>query len=205
MRCKYPEKDLAQRLDGTICRYDDFPYYVRYQARGTLHLYSLQSNGKKLALEVNPHDERLDISTVPLGFCQASENVVTYLSRRPNRLYKQGISSDSLSMRWIGSQKVNFTYICGAFENMVMDKYPDLNDTLKVLRKSEVEKEVAISRDTALKWNPSLKLTFVYYKGTSQEDEVGWIIPDTNIIVIPSSEKAWIVSKFLSYFSWEIR
>lgn len=205
MRCKFTERDLSQRLDHTICRYDGVPYYVRYVNRGVLSLHSLLSGSKKKVIDIHPNDEKFDVSTVPLGFAQASDSVVVYLSRRPNRLYKQGISIDSLSMKFIGPARANFNYISEAFENMVLNKYPSLGEAFNTLRRSNEDKEIAISRDTALKWNPNLKLIFVYFKGTLPEDEVGWVIPDTNIIVIPSSEKAWIVSTQLRGFSWEIR
>jgi hypothetical protein len=202
MRCKFPERDLSQRLDSTICRYKGVPYYVRYTDRNLLTLYTLSSNGKKNALQISPFDDDFDISTIPLGYCQASNDYVVYLSRRPNRLYKQGLSGDSLQFRWInGAGRFSFHWVSGAVEQMVLNNYPPLNAALDNLRRSTTEREIAISRDIAMKFNPNLKLIYVYFKG----DEVGWIIPDTNIVIIPSSELAWIVSQHLRGFSWEVR
>jgi hypothetical protein len=164
----------------------------------------LGSNGKKVIMDVPYNDEKLDVSTVPLGYCQASEETVIYMSRRPTRMYKQGISGDSLTMRWIGTgghAKFSFSYVSQPFEDMILGKYPSLNDAFLKLRKATTDREIAISRDTALKFNPNQGLIYVYFKG----DEVGWIIPNTNIIVIPSSDLAWIVTKHLNEFSWEIR
>jgi hypothetical protein len=202
MRCKYPERDLSQRLDMTVCRYDGHPYYVRYRERGQLQLYDLKSGGKKLALTIDPNDEKFNISTVPLGYVQTSPDSVAYLSRRPNRVYKQGIHSDALNTRFLTPEyRHSFSMISEAFENMVLGQYPRLQDALEVLRRSEIDKEIAIDRNIALKVIASLKLIHVYYKG----EVSGWIIPDTSIVVIPSSEMAWVVSKHFEGFSWEVR
>lgn len=205
MRCKFPERDLSQRLDSTVCRYKGFPYWVRCVNRGVISLYSLSSGGKKCLYEINPSDIDFDISTVPLGYVQITQDIVVYMSRRPNRLYKQGLSADACSYKFTPGNnfKVNATFFNQAFEKMVCGEYPDLRDVLHNLRKSEVEKEVAISRDIALKYNPNLKIIVIYFKG--EDNEVGWIVPDTNIVIVPSSEKGWVVSNHLLGFSWEIR
>lgn len=205
MRCKFPERDLSQRLDSTVCRYKGFPYWVRYVNRGVLGLYSLASGGKKCVHEISPTDENFDISTVPLGYVQITPDTVVYMSRRPNRIYKQGLSSDAISYKFTNgnSFKVSPNFFNEAFERMVIGNYPDLRDVLINLRRSETEKEIAISRDIALKYNPNLKIIILYFKG--EDNEVGWIVPDTNIVIVPSSEKGWIVSNHLLGFSWEIR
>lgn len=205
MRCKFPERDLAQRLDATICRFRGLPVYVRVTGRG-LTLYSLPSGGKKALYEIRADDPEFDISTIPLGYVQIAPDIVVYTSRRPQRLYKQGLASESISWKFTNNNnnhRVPINFFNVAFENMVLGAYPDLRDALHILRKSDTEKEVAISRDIALKYNPNLKIISVYFKG--EDAEVGWIVPDTNIVIVPSSEKGWIVSQNLVGFSWEIR
>lgn len=204
MKCKFSERDISQRLDATVCRYRGHPYYVRYRDRNLLTLYTLDSGGKKEYLSIHPNDEDFDISTVPLGYMQFDPNTVVYLSRKPSRMWKQGLSPDGLQIVFHNANIVryaNVTMLCSAFQNMVLDVYPSLNEALSELRRSEKDKEIAISRDIALKININLKLIYVYYK----TEEVGWIVPDTNIVMVPSSEMAWIVSKHLNGFTWEVR
>lgn len=198
MRCKYPERDLGQRLDGTICRYMGKPVYVRYRERGELHLYSLASGGRELERTIDPNDPEFDISTVPLGYMQDTTETVVYVSRRPARIYKQGVSVDSLLFTPMSGSRLSHTWVQQSFYNMVIDDYPPLRESINRLSRSEKNLEVAVGRDLALKSKGGI--VFVHFKGM----EVGFIIPQTNTVSIPSGELAWVVSKHLSGFDWEV-
>lgn len=202
MRCKYPDRDLSQRLDQTICRYENFPYFIRYAGAGTLHLYYLTKRGGDPVRTIDATDQKFDVSSVPLGYFQVTANRVAYATRRPHRMYKQGLSPDSVTMSYLpGSQAMMAGLYCQGMEDMILGKYPDLDRAMRFLRESSQDTEIAISRDTALKWNSNLKLIFVYFKG----DEVGWIAPGTNTVIVKSYELGWVVSVHLSGFKWEVQ
>ncbi len=203
MRCKYPDRDLSQRLDQTICRYDEFPYYVRYAGKNTLYLYKIGDRNGQVVKSIDAKDEKFDVSSIPLGYFQVNKSRVAYASRRPNRMYKQGVSADNLQTTLIlGSSPMMMpTIYCQGFEDMILNNYPDVDTAINTLRNKEQDTEVAISRDTALQWNSGLKLIFVYFK----EEQVGWIVPDTKIVIVKSYELAWIVSVHLSSFKWEVQ
>lgn len=207
MRCKYPERDLSQRLDSTICRYKGFPYFVRVTGR-LLSLYHLSKINKlkslsddNPALVINPNDELFDISTVPLGYFQSGKQVI-YASRRPQRIYKQGLSSDSITFRGLNDTNAVGSIFSKQFESMILGDYPSLNHALESLKiEKEIAVEIAISRDVALKLNPQLRTIRVFYKN----EEMGWLMEGTDIVVVPSVEKGWIISLYLSYFNWKIQ
>jgi hypothetical protein len=167
-----------------------------------LTLYDLPSNGKKIAMHIEPNNPLFDISTVPLGYVQVNPDVVAYVSRKPNRVYKQGINMDALNYKFISNQnRYNFSFVSKEFEDMILGKYLPLDEALRQLRQSTVDKEVAIDRNIALKITVSLRVIDVYFKG----EVAGWIVPDTNVVIIPSTELAWVVSKHFEGFSWEVR
>lgn len=204
MRCKFNDRDLSQRLDATVCRYRGHPYYVRYTDRNRLSLYSLASHGKTLIHNIHPDDEYFDISTVPMGYLQINPDAVAYCTRRTARMWKQGLSADSINYQYNDRNNKILqapSILTPAFENMVLGIYTPLNEALALLRKSDKEKEIAISRDVALKINPGLGLIFVYFK----TEEIGWIPPDTSIVIVPTNDLAWVISKYLTGFTWEIK
>lgn len=205
MRCKFANRDLIQRLDSSICRYRGRAVFVRYGgAEDLMNIWYLPSSRKGAADEtIHANNEQFDISTVPLGYMQEGKDVVNYACRRPGRIYKQGVSYDNLHFYQINGKGVmsNPSIYDQGFKDMVEDNYPSLKEVMASIRKSTTKKEVAISRDIALQWDPTLRLIYVYYK----TDQVGFIIDGSNTVIVPSSEKAWVVSKFLSLLSWEVQ
>lgn len=205
MRCKYPNRDLVQRLDSSICRYEGRAVFVKYTGDSDLmNIWYLPTNRKGSADNtIHASDTKFDISTVPLGYMQADKGVVSYALRRPGRIYKQGVSYDNVHFDSIDGKNMGFnpSIYDDGFKAMVEDKYPSLREAMTGLRKSAVKSQIAVSRDIALEWDPSLRLIYVYYK----TDQVGFIVDGTNIVIIPSSDKAWVVSKFLYGLDWEVR
>lgn len=202
MRCKYSDKDLAQRLDHTICRYDGLPYAVRYAGKNELWLYSVPSRREgDPVLRINSEDPRFDVSTVPLGYVQETDKMVIYAYRRPTRMYKQGMHADACGGRTLTNQVYSPTMFSKPFENMITGTYPSLENTLEKFKKvDDRDHEVAISRDIALRFTHVSKLVFIFYKN----DEVGWMRLGTNTVVVPNTNKGWIISKYLSHFNWKI-
>lgn len=205
MRCKYPNRDLQQRLDGTICRYKGKAVYVRCGGDvGTLSLWYLPSSRRNNASEnIKADDPYFDISTPSLGYFQAHKDRVAYASRRPMRLYKQGISPDNLMVRGIdGKNLFEGSDVYGpGFADMVNEKFDSLKNSIAEVRKSPVPTERVVSKDIAIRWDSALKLIFVSY----QMEPVGFITEDSNTVIVPSSEKAWVVSMLLHGYSWEVQ
>lgn len=203
MKCKYPDRDLSQRLDSSVCRYKGIPYFVRYAGKNTLTLYDLCHPNEKAVMEIKSNDPYFDISTIPLGYYQVEKNRVVYITRRPYRRYKQGIDADMLNMFSLRENRSlghAFSIFHPGFRDMIMGDYPSVENALRDLRNSKVKMEMAISREAALEWVPELRVIHVFYKNTL----VGWIPEGSRTVIVPNGEMAWIVSQNLSSFSWKV-
>lgn len=212
MRCKIPSRDLAQKLDQSICRYDKVPVYCRIREKGVIHLYHLD-NTNEVAYVIKPNDEKFDVSGLPLGFIQGrrNPNKVYYLSRVPWRRTKQGLQYTALVARRLGDidpvKGFDITTLIFStnFVNMVLGNYPSLKVGIGQLRNQhkttpEEVHQIAISIDIALSIN-AMGIIYVYFKNTF----VGWMAPDTMTVIVPHSDKALIVSKFLSHeLDWKV-
>jgi hypothetical protein len=207
MRCKIPLRDLSLKLNDTICRYKNKPVYIKV-ADGTLCLYELTSAGQKWFKVIKSDDPDLDISSIPLGYIQYNHRVY-YLTRIPMRKTKQGLSAGTLRITSLkstsNSKGLSSALIWSqAFVDMVLDQYPSLQDSMKLLRKhysldTKFCGEVALSRDIAISIN-EMGIIEVYYK----TQFVGWIQPDRFTVHVPKSDLGWVISKYLSGLSWEI-
>ena len=211
MRCKIPARDLAQKLDQSICRYDKLPVYCRVMQKGVIHLYPLDNLNEYVHV-IKPNDEKFDISGIPLGCIQGrrESNRVFYLSRVPWRRTKQGLQYPSLVIRKLGETNPLRTdpasiVFSTNFINMVMGNYPTLKDAIDTIRQQHKRNpedihQIAISIDIALSIN-AMGIIYVYFKNQF----VGWMAPDTMTVIVPHSDKALIVSKFLSHeLSWKV-
>jgi len=201
MKCRYPDRDLTARLDNSICRYQGVPVYIRHTDANELTLYLL-NNLQIVFKRISSDDEDLDISTIPMGYYQYTPRQVVYVSRRPVRRWKQGVEADALDFKFLNVANARHINIyTKAFEDMVMGRYPSLEETLKNFESSEETMEIAIHRDVVLEYLPNLKLVHVHYKG----EEVGFLILGTKTVIVPSSERAWVISYHLSGFTWEVK
>lgn len=203
MRCKIPDRDLAQRLDNTICLYRQVPYLVRIDGP-QVQLRDIPTS--KIVEIIKSDDPDFDISTIPLGYVQWGPQVV-YLGRRPARIWKQAFSAENMSVKSIGGDDAAFrdanrpfTLRSREFLNMIRNDYPVLDQVLEDFRLRKEAKEIAISRDIAVQYNSNLHITYVYYK----TQQVGFILPNTRRVIVPSTDFGWIVSKYLNGLSWEI-
>lgn len=204
MRCNIPANDLGQRLNDTICRYRGQPVRVRHAGGDNLEIFNIH-NKRNIGV-IKTEDEALDISSIPLGYVQISPDTVVYTSRKAARIYKQGVTQDCLVMNWLTpakSRSILFSIYSQAFENMILDVYPSLEDAQKLLRIPRSESkttEIAISREVALSYDHDMQFTYVYFKAR----KVGYIIKDQNTVITPSSEDGWLISRHLSSFNWKV-
>lgn len=206
MRCKIPSADLSLKLHDSICRYKGEPVYIRVDRAG-LYLYKLTNTSTQFAI-IKPNDPDFDISSVPLGYVQA-KNEVVYLTRIPVRKTKQGLDIRSIRVRKLVdnaaySKSSNTAYVFQqGFIDMVTGKAPELKDSLKELRGKYAKDEkcnaqVVVSRNIAM-WINEMGIINIHYKG----DFVGWVQPNGDVVHVPSTGKGWVVSKYLSHeLSW---
>jgi hypothetical protein len=212
MRCKIPARDLALKLNETICRYRKEPVWVRVLDE-MIYLYKLDevnSSGRYFAI-IKPNDPDFDVAGVPLGYLQGEsiyKHRVYYLSRIPIRKVKQGLPLNAIKAVQVGQEdtgprlKLPFSPLTKSFICMVKNEYPKLADLMKMLRGLHAKDstqiyQAAVSRDVAIEIN-QMGIINVYYKKVF----VGWMQPDKNTVHIPKSELSWVISKYLSELDW---
>lgn len=211
MKCRIPDADLGQKLHETICRYKGHPVWVKIREGQEIHLYKTNDVQQRWAI-ISKDDADFDISNVPLGYINGSqEKRVYYLTRVPVRRTKQGLSSQNLRIHNLPGfndalRKPTYNQIMFSpgFADMVLGKYPPLETVMKELRTNLKNKgdfgQMAVSREIALSID-KVGLIFVYYKN----EYIGWIQPDKFTVHVHSDGVAWVVSKYLSHIlGWEI-
>lgn len=206
MKCKIPDRDLAQRLDHTFCRYRGVPYYVRYYDADMLQLNDI--NSKKQVSIIKSDDPEFDVSSIPLGYMQMDVTRVLYLYRQPSRLFKQGLSLDNIGIYQpyqesrLRASASGVSFFSKAFIRCLEGVYEPLDIAIEFIKTYTADCQKAIDRDVALiskEGNP--RAIFVHYKNK----EVGWIPKNQKVVIVPSNEDAWIISKYLSNYNWEVR
>lgn len=201
MRCKFGSKDVQLKLNETICRYKGEPVWVRADGL-TLFLAHVYNRGNPFTT-IKSNDPEFDIAGPPLGYLQYGDKVF-YLTRSAIRRTRQGLDHRAILIRELEfkadkPKRDNGSLIFSqGFHDMVINKYPNLKDALVSIREKHRKNEkcfaeVAVSRNIALGIN-ELGVINVYYKS----DHVGWMQPNKDVVHVTSSDKAWIISKYLS-------
>lgn len=221
MRCKIPSRDLALKLNDTICRYKGEPVWVKV-VDGGLYLYHIEeiNTTGRYFTTIKSTDPAFDVASVPLGYLQGegtNKHKVYYLSRVPIRKVKQGLPLNAIRSNQMGEDdqggalgrllKGNGggSILTKSFVRMVRNEYPRLPDSMKMLRGLHAKDpsqvyQVAIRRDIAIEIN-QMGIINVHYK----RNFVGWIQPDKNIVHIPKSDLSWVISKYLSdHLDWVV-
>lgn len=198
MRCKIPDRDLQARLDRTFCLYEGRPYYIIVDVP-YINLHDIPSQNFYKTIKSN--DPLFDISTIPLGYMQYSPERVVYLSRTPGRIFKQGVNLDNLKNYFLDPtvRGGKIDVFCKEFVSLIEGKYPLVTDALQLLQEDKTYREIAVSRDIALVRNDLIII--VYFKNK----QVGWIPPNQQIVIVPSTDNAWVISRYLSELKWEVR
>lgn len=223
MPCKYnTEHDLHARLHGTICRYKGVPYKVLLDFP-TIFLRDLVTGVDVEKIKFD--DPEFDISSPELGYMnlvlplKAPKNYVRYIERLPIKRWRQGICVNHLMFSKIDGNEIS--HIPGwpvemwmstqGFKDMLQDNYPKLDKAFSILEEGEyidqsplgntaaMCDQIAISKDVAMEKTKSGVIQ-IYFKA----DNVGWCAPGTRQINVKSSEMGWIISKYLSQFSWKV-
>lgn len=204
MRCTFRGHDLDQKINKTVCRYDGVPYFCRTMNGSHVILYHLTDNLEFKTITVD--DDRFDVSSIPLGYYQATPDVVEFMERKPHRKWKQGIDETNVTVTTI-SREIPYRPTCRfglytqGFINSVTGKFPDMMTALGTLRNKDHNSQIAISRDIAIEWIADLQIIHVYYKTKL----VGFIPSGSLTVYVPTSDMGWVVTKYLSCFNWEVK
>jgi len=200
MRCLYDtERDLIDRLHGTICRYDEKAVRVTVFGKSELQLVDPVS-GKEV-VRIRPNDELFDISSPEIGYLNLtgtpSVDGVYKLERNPYKKYRQGLYAECCSVYSIDGQASNkissgtmFRYPIGLV-SMIENRYPSFQEAVKSLFREEM-KEVAISKDIALSMM-NTGLILIWCRG----QDVAYLVPGSNSIGYKRDDTAWVIERML--------
>lgn len=199
MKCPWDSpNDIQRYLSGSVVRYEGHPYYVTFDGISTFSLYELTDQvNRKMSIKYDDPD--LDVDSPELGYYMDGGRVLR-LERQPQKQYSQGLTKNNTSVFTLdGKNYPSYKHplLCQGVANMLLGVYPSLDEAFAIL---ETKKEVALSRDVAMNSNGKGYPYTVFFKG----ETVGFVMPNTRKVVVPNTSKAWIVSRFLAEFTWEI-
>jgi hypothetical protein len=201
MHCKYLDQDFEQRMNGGVAYYDGKPVIVG-ASRGLITIVDFpeQINSRNIRKD----DEKLDLTSPSLGYVNF-KNHAYYVYRKPERKYKQTLTYGSVGLYDPSSNKpvterAEALFYSKEMAAMFAGIYPKVGDVLKVLgsdlnkvKARAIDRDVCIAKD-------SYGILRVYYKF----DEVGHINVGETIVRVPHTELAWVVSKYLKVFGWQV-
>lgn len=201
MHCKYLAQDFEQRMHGGIAFYDRKPVLVQ-ASRGVISISDFPEQTR--ARNIDKDDPLLDLSSPTLGYINF-KNDAFYVARKPERKYKQTLTFGAISL-WnpstnkASAQSTEAIFYTKEFAAMLLGVYPKLEDVLKTLNNDTTKvKARAIDRDVCIA-KDSYGIIRVYYK----YDEVGHIEPGETIVRVPHTELAWVISKYLKIYGWQV-
>lgn len=191
--------DIQRYMGNCILMYDNFPYLTLFLDVREISLCKITevNSASRKGLTVLLTDDRLDVTSPPLGYYNHDKQALR-LERQPYKQFSQGLTDRNTVIYDVDDNRhYDDTIFCQGVEDMLVNKYPSFDEAWKLL---DSQSSIALSRDVAL-GRPNVGFpTNVYYKG----DIVGFINPDSHIVKVPSSERGWIISKYLDVFGWEV-
>jgi hypothetical protein len=148
---KYETPDYAyQRLDSTVVRINKEAVYIQFLEGWHCNIIVLAT---KKNYKADIRKVPLDLNPIPLGYINR-RNEAIYLTRKPLRKYKQGLSRDSLVVKAIGEAKMAMRnkgdiLLSPELSKCVDNIYPSLTEAFNSV---EIEKaqSVAFSRVFAI-------------------------------------------------------
>jgi hypothetical protein len=214
--CLYrTEKDLLDRLDGVIVRYDGLPYYCVYYGPLKLMLYPLVDTTASKGMIVDPDDPKLDISIPECRYVNheypkkltkigyPTGPVVYYVTRDPTKMWKQGFApgySKFQNIEGKQAQACDPTTISrgqGMYDSLT-GVYPTLEETFSIFKDvgPGAVRDIAVSRDVAFR-KSEVDVVFVYYR----TDLVGWMAPGSTKVNVVESDLGWVIERHLKRLS----
>lgn len=199
MRCLYDtERDLIDRLQGTICRYKNKAFVVAVQSRSLIWLNDLVTG--KMVHEIKPSDPDFDISSPEIGYLNWQDskgrNKAYFLERNPYRKYRQGLYSECCTLYHVDGKRdmqypSSIVFKSRGIIDSIEGTFPSFREAFVGIRQGRLE-SVAISRDIAL--DPmKCGVTIVYCQG----NDIGYIKHDSSKIEIKEDDTAWVINRML--------
>lgn len=157
-------EDIAMRLDQSVIMFDGKAKYCTVDRRATpakLHLTSLREYGSESSVSnVDLLDPRIEIGGFNIGYMNVypinkknEENAeytfsAVFLSRRPDRQQKQGLSARSLHA--VSDSRVTIS-MNGQFADMLENVYPHWKHALRLAQeKRRLNAKIAFSANFAI-------------------------------------------------------
>lgn len=197
--------DYQSRLHNSIVRYGESPVWLQLKPGNMFTLAPLYTGSAWKQIDVIPTDERIDVSTPPLGWINYKYDgfhYAVYIERGPVRKWRQGLCSTNTQSYYLTKGRPNkfnvkeLMYSKG-FEDMILNRYDTLAEAIKKLNSSDCV-SVAVSRNIAIGKKDSIYT--IFYK----KDEVGWMQPGKMLVKVPKEQHSHLISRFLREVPWEI-
>lgn len=173
----YDGDELSLRLRQSIISYNSLPVFVRDTSVQTtteglvefLHISRLSQNSgegeiKKVALK----DSKINLKPVKLGYCNYS-NRAYYLTRRPERRWKQGLALNAIQISPLRHEKLKTIVFSREMENSILNKFPSLSESLEIIKTFDYEGSIAFSLKLAVYKN-KIGVKFLHFRN----EEVGF-------------------------------
>ena len=165
MKLYKDENYTIGRIHDTVIMINGEPHYVQHYDEWRYNVKRL-STGKSRLIDLRK--TKVDLTPIPLGNIEVGNQDCFYLSRVPERRWKQGLTMESLSQRhpyekdpmhlWLMGRDLFFTK---GFTDMVNNKYRSIQEVLDVL---EIRKILPIHRVFAI-WRKTDKSYLLLYRG----------------------------------------
>lgn len=157
----------ATRLVGTFVRLmTGQPIQVNdiSTIKGTVNYTDLRTG-----LDANTHLDEVNTCPMPLGYYNFKGGVY-YMSRKPTRKYRQGLSSANINIVARNGEPVRYAAVFNAvcFCDTVEGKYPSFKRALEILGNKPVNPFSKVQHTDAIAWHRFWAMSVdnkVYYRG----------------------------------------
>jgi len=191
--------DVKMRLDGSVCRYKGEPVLVSALPDMNVMCHFIGSRKKDVIIDSSDPD--LDISSVPLGYC--NEEHLPYYTRAPFRQQKQGVSSHNLMIKHTDGrvERMRGGFANTPFAEMIAGDYPKFSTALDRARAGGGFKGCAFHRRYALGRTPNPSV----FKMLGRGNVLGVFVPKTEVTLLkPEYNCKMIIDELSSFTNIEV-
>lgn len=160
------EQDVHMRLASSYLRYRGKTYFCDHAGGMNVTLYSIDKDRMLLELQVSANDPELDISSVPLGYCNLESGPV-YLSREAARRQKQGVSLNNIAgyiekeRQWCQPLAKYGRVTHRDVHNTIMGLYPTLDEIFKTGKSAAFNRRLCLILLDDKRWKIKYMTNFV--------------------------------------------
>lgn len=134
--------DVQMRLHGTIIRYKGEPVQAYHNKLDSLLLDLYTLRNRKETKDVHSSDEDLDISSVPLGFVNATKGKTFLANRVTARRQNQGLSEVNVYIKdmYTSESRRPWPFSFADLADTIEGKYPKFIDSVEKLNTKQKPK-----------------------------------------------------------------